>query len=91
MVFKRRIINVFIKLFANKKWLKSSISTINFIGRDDTRKLFFYDLAALSTVSKTIVLVILGIILLIVSFLYNKYKEIIFGDDTDDLTKNPII
>jgi hypothetical protein len=44
MVFKRRIINVFIKLFANKKWLKSSISTINFIGRDDTRKLFFYDL-----------------------------------------------
>ena len=44
-------------------------------------KLFFYDLATLSTVSKTIVLVILGILLLIISFLYNKYKEIIFGDD----------
>ncbi|HUS02916.1 MAG TPA: DUF2339 domain-containing protein [Chitinophagaceae bacterium] len=44
-------------------------------------KLFFYDLATLSTVSKTIVLVMLGIILLIVSFLYNKYKGVIFGDD----------
>jgi Predicted membrane protein len=44
-------------------------------------KLFFYDIASLPTVSKTIVLIILGVILLIVSFLYNKYKEIIFGDD----------
>ncbi len=44
-------------------------------------KLFFYDLASLSTVSKTIVLVILGILLLIISFLYNKYKAVILGDD----------
>ena len=44
MVFKRRIINVFYQIFANKKWLKSSISTINFIGRDGSRKLSFYDL-----------------------------------------------
>ncbi|HEX8331100.1 MAG TPA: DUF2339 domain-containing protein [Segetibacter sp.] len=44
-------------------------------------KLFFYDLATLSTVSKTIVLVLLGIILLIVSFLYNKYKDVILGED----------
>jgi uncharacterized membrane protein len=44
-------------------------------------KLFLYDLATLSTVSKTIVLVLLGIILLIVSFLYNKYKEVILGED----------
>lgn len=48
-------------------------------------KLFFYDLAALSTVSKTIVLIILGVILLIVSFLYNKYKSAIFGDDDEAL------
>jgi uncharacterized membrane protein len=49
-------------------------------------KLFFYDLAMLSTVSKTIVLVILGIILLVVSFLYNKYKKTIFGDDEETIT-----
>ena len=44
-------------------------------------KLFFYDLASLSTISKTIVLVLLGIILLIISFLYNKYKDVILGED----------
>jgi len=38
-------------------------------------KLFFYDLADLDTISKTIVLVSLGVLLLIISFLYNKYKE----------------
>lgn len=41
-------------------------------------KLFFYDLASLSTISKTIVLVLLGILLLLASFLYNKYKELLF-------------
>jgi len=40
-------------------------------------KLFFYDLAYLSTISKIIVLISLGILLLIISFLYNKYKNII--------------
>jgi uncharacterized membrane protein len=44
-------------------------------------KLFFYDLATLSTVSKTVVLVLLGIILLVISFLYNKYKDVILGED----------
>ena len=44
-------------------------------------KLFFYDLVSLTTVSKTIVLVMLGIILLVISFLYNKYKEVIFGEE----------
>jgi len=46
-------------------------------------KLFLYDLANLTTVSKTIVLVSLGILLLIISFLYNKYKLLIFGDDEE--------
>lgn len=40
-------------------------------------KLFFYDIASLNTISKTIVFVSLGILLLIISFLYNKYKHII--------------
>ncbi len=37
-------------------------------------KLFFYDIADLDTISKTIVFVSLGILMLIVSFLYNKAK-----------------
>ena len=41
-------------------------------------KLFFYDIAELDTISKTVVFVSLGILLLIVSFLYNKYKNLIF-------------
>ena len=44
-------------------------------------KLFFYDLSSLSTVSKTIVLVLLGILLLFASFLYNKYKDLLFGKE----------
>lgn len=40
-------------------------------------KLFTYDISHLDTISKTIVFVSLGILLLIISFLYNKYKHII--------------
>ena len=40
-------------------------------------KLFFYDISSLNTISKTIVFVSLGVLLLIISFLYNKYKHII--------------
>lgn len=47
-------------------------------------KLFFYDLSSLPTISKTIVLVMLGVILLVVSFMYNKYKAIIFADDDSE-------
>ncbi len=41
-------------------------------------KLFLYDLSDLGTISKTIVFVSLGILLLIISFLYTKYKHVIF-------------
>ena len=37
-------------------------------------KLFSYDISHLDTIAKTIVFVALGILLLIISFLYNKYK-----------------
>ena len=43
-------------------------------------KLFLYDISHLDTISKTIVFVTLGVLLLIISFLYNKYKTIISGD-----------
>lgn len=45
-------------------------------------KLFFYDIAYLSTISKTVVFVSLGVLLLIISFLYNKYKHLII-DETE--------
>lgn len=42
-------------------------------------KLFFYDISHLDTIAKTIVFVSLGILLLIISFLYNKYRHLIFS------------
>lgn len=44
-------------------------------------KLFFYDIAHLTTIAKTIVFISLGLILLVISFLYNKYKDKIAGTD----------
>jgi len=43
-------------------------------------KLFFYDLADLSTLSKTAVFVSLGILMLLISFLYNKFRSKISED-----------
>jgi uncharacterized membrane protein len=43
-------------------------------------KLFFYDISHLGTIAKTIVFVSLGILLLIISFLYNKFKNNISDD-----------
>lgn len=48
-------------------------------------KLFFYDVADLDTIPKTILFVTLGITLLIASFLYNKYKAIIFGSSAEQV------
>lgn len=45
-------------------------------------KLFLYDISHLNTIAKTIVFVSLGLLLLIISFLYNKYKHIISDDET---------
>jgi uncharacterized membrane protein len=45
-------------------------------------KLFFYDISHLNTIAKTIVFVSLGVLLLIISFLYNKYKLLIADDET---------
>lgn len=44
-------------------------------------KLFVYDLSNLDTIQKTIVFLSVGAILLIVSFMYNKYRDVIFGND----------
>ena len=41
-------------------------------------KLFFYDIVHLNTIAKTIIFIILGVLLLLISFLYNKYNQKIF-------------
>ena len=38
-------------------------------------KVFFYDIAHLTTIAKTIVFISLGLILLLISFMYNKFKD----------------
>lgn len=40
-------------------------------------KLAFYDVSHMETIQKTVLFVALGILLLIISFLYNKYKHLI--------------
>ncbi len=62
-------------IWKNKKYLR--ISAIALFGIT-LIKLFTYDISYLDTIAKTIVFVSLGILLLIISFLYNKYKKIIF-------------
>lgn len=46
-------------------------------------KLFLYDVADLETIPKTILFVTLGITLLVISFLYNKYKGLIFETEAN--------
>jgi uncharacterized membrane protein len=38
-------------------------------------KLFAYDMSDMSTILKTVVMIILGALLLTASFIYNKYKR----------------
>ena len=45
-------------------------------------KLFFYDIVHLNTIAKTIIFIVLGILLLLISFLYNKYNQKIFDSKT---------
>ena len=49
-------------------------------------KLFLFDIADLPTIPKTILFVSLGLLMLIVSFLYNKYKYFIFEPETEEST-----
>ncbi len=64
-------------IWKNKKYLR--VGAIILFGIT-LIKLFFYDITSLNTIAKTIVFVSLGILLLIISFLYNKYKHRIFDE-----------
>ena len=65
-------------IYKKKKYLR--ISALVLFGVT-LAKLFLYDISNLSTISKTVVLIVLGLLLLIISFLYNKFKDDI-GDET---------
>lgn len=60
-------------IWKNKKYLR--IGAIGLFAAT-LIKLFLYDISHLDTIAKTIVFVSLGILLLIISFLYNKYKHL---------------
>lgn len=47
-------------------------------------KLVAYDISHMNTISKTIILVSLGVLLLFISFLYNKYRKYIFGNSAEE-------
>jgi uncharacterized membrane protein len=66
-----------IGILHNKRHLR--VSAILLLGAT-LLKVLFYDLSSLSSISKTIVLVVLGIILLAASFLYNKFRERMSGE-----------
>ena len=71
------ILLVVLGIFKRKKYQR--ISGIILVGFT-LLKLFFYDTTHLDTLHKTIVFVLLGILLLIASFLYNKYTKEIEGE-----------
>jgi uncharacterized membrane protein len=67
-------------IWKNKKYLR--VAAIVLFGVTLV-KLFFYDIASLNTISKTIVFVSLGVLLLIISFLYNKFKDKITDENPE--------
>ncbi|HSF89039.1 MAG TPA: DUF2339 domain-containing protein [Saprospiraceae bacterium] len=48
-------------------------------------KLAVYDISHLNTIAKTIVFVTLGVLLLIISFLYNKYKHLTLPEERENV------
>ena len=66
-----------IGIWKNKKYIRFGAIALFGI---TLLKLFVYDITQLNTIAKTIAFVALGALLLIISFLYNKYKHLIIDD-----------
>ncbi len=73
---------IMLGIWKHKQYLR--ISAIALLGIT-LIKLLFYDLRHLDTIGKTIVFVVLGVLLLLVSFLYNKYRSRINPDRNEDV------
>lgn len=65
-------------IFLRNRWLR--YGAIGLFG-GTLLKLFFYDLTHLDTLSRTILFVSLGVLLLIISFLYQKFTARIFEEE----------
>ncbi|MEQ9313514.1 MAG: DUF2339 domain-containing protein [Cytophagales bacterium] len=63
---------IFYGIVVQKKHLRIGAIFVFFV---TLLKLFFYDISHLSTISKTIVFISLGILLLVISYLYNRFKD----------------
>ena len=80
---------VVIGIARSKKYLR--FAAIGLIGVTLV-KLFFYDIADLPTVPKAILFIAIGAVLLVVSFLYNKYKSVIFSTaESENVTEEESI
>lgn len=69
-----------IGIYQNKKHLRIGAIALFAI---TLLKLFLYDLTSLDTISKVIVFISLGVLLLLISFLYTKYKHLIIDEQKD--------
>ncbi len=47
-------------------------------------KLFFYDISNLHIISKTIIMIVLGILMLLTSYLYTRFKNKLFGNESEE-------
>lgn len=73
---------IFYGILSQKKHLRIGAIFVFFV---TLLKLFFYDISHLSTISKTVVFISLGILLLVISYLYNRFKDDLFEDTKDKL------
>lgn len=48
-------------------------------------KLFVYDLTTLDTLSKTLIFILLGLLLLVMAYMYNKFAKRIFDDGASEI------
>ena len=75
---------IILGIWKKKKYLR--ITAIVLFGIT-LSKLFLFDVSNLDTIPKTILFVSLGILLLIISFLYNRFKNLIFNEDEKFINK----
>ncbi len=51
-------------------------------------KLFLYDISNLHIISKTIIMVVLGVLMLVTSYLYSRFKNRLFGNEGEEEKNN---
>lgn len=72
------LILIYLGIFKRRKYIRIAAIILFAI---TLLKLIFYDISGMNTLSRIIVFISLGILLLIISFLYNKFKDKITDDD----------